>query len=63
MLLAGGVTYTTVMVNDTLQVKAIIEMIGSTVGFENSITADTLHTLSNGIFFFNNFIYLFLFIF
>ena len=51
MLLSGGVTYTTVMVNDTMPIKAITEMIGATVGFENAIGAESVTALANGLFF------------
>jgi hypothetical protein len=50
VLLSGGVTYTTVMVNDTLPVKAITEMIGATVGFENAMSYDKMAIIPNGMF-------------
>src|SRR3989338_1571067 len=39
------------MVNDTMPIKAITEMIGATVGFENAIGAESVTALANGLFF------------
>jgi hypothetical protein len=48
VLLKGG-TYTTVMVDDTLPVKELVDMIGNHVGYENATPFHSLQDDENGM--------------